>query len=264
MARRLCVAERVRIEVLSGQGLGDGEIAGRLGRDRSTVWRERRRCGSGTYRALRAEADARARAARPRVSKLAGDGALCGRVQQRLDERLSPHAVSAELRSEGFRVCAETIYRACYRDSPAGGLKPGTWAKLGCARRRRKPRGRAEQAKRPVLGDYKPIAERPAAVEDRRVPGHWEGDLVIGKNNRTAIATLVEPTSRHTLVVGLAKPIGHLRPPQHHAPQTPPLALSPNHLHSTLSRPPIEPAMASSPSPSTPLGLFLARIVDGR
>ena len=203
MARRLGAGERARIEVLSREGLGDAEIAERLGRSRATVWRERRRCAPGSYRAGRAQAGADARAQRPRASKLAADAVLGRLVQDRLDERLSPHAISAELAELGYRVCAETIYRACYDHTAASGLRPGTWAKLPRARRRRKPRGRCEQAKRSALGDYRPIADRPRAAEGREEPGHWEGDLVIGKANQTAVATLTERSSRHTLVVGL-------------------------------------------------------------
>ena len=203
MARRVCSEERVWIEVLSAEGLSDAEIAARLGRDRATVWREKRRCGVGGYCARRAQADADGRARRPRLWRLAADAELRLEVQERLDERLSPHAVSAELARCGLKVCAETIYRGCYGSAGRGGLRAGTWKKLPRARPRRKPRGRCEQAKRSVLGDYRPIADRPAAAADRREPGHWEGDLIIGKHNRTAVATLVERSSRHTLVVGL-------------------------------------------------------------
>jgi IS30 family transposase len=185
------------------QGLSDAEIAARLGRDRATVWREKKRCAPGGYFARWAQADAGVRAKRPRALKLAADAGLCRQVQERLDERLSPHAVSAELAQSGLKVCAETIYRGCYNPARRAGLKPGTWTKLPRARRRRKPRGRSKQAKRSVLGDYKPIADRPAAAEDRQEPGHWEGDLIIGKNNQTAVATLVERSSRHTLVIPL-------------------------------------------------------------
>ncbi len=203
MARRLDAGERARIEVLSEAGLGDGEIAERLGRSRATIWREKRRGAPGAYRAGGAQAAAEGRARRPRPSKLASDEVLGREVQERLKERLSPHAIAAELRDLGHRVCAETIYRACYANCGQSGLAAGTWAGLPRARRRRKPRRRCEQAKRSALGDYKPIADRPAQADSRAEPGHWEGDLIIGKANKTAVATLVERSSRHTLVVGL-------------------------------------------------------------
>ncbi len=159
--------------------------------------------GEEALRARRAQAGADARAKRPRPWRLAADAELRLEVQERLDERLSPHAVSAELALCGLKVCAETIYRGCYDASRRSGLRAGAWKKLPRARPRRKPRGRPEQAKRSALGDYKPIAERPAEADNRKESGHWEGDLVIGKHNRTAVATLVERSSRHTLVAAL-------------------------------------------------------------
>ena len=203
MARRLDAGERARIEVLSEEGLGDGEIAERLGRSRAAIWREGKRCGPGAYCAEAAQASADAAASRPRLARLASDAELGRLVQGRLKERLSPHAVSAELRALGCKVCAETIYRACYANCGHCGLAPGSWADLPRARRRRKPRGRCERAKRSALGDYKPIAGRPRSAEDRAEPGHWEGDLIIGENNKTAAATLVERSSRHTLLAAL-------------------------------------------------------------
>ena len=207
MARRLDAGERARIEVLSKEGFGDGEIAVRLGRSRAAIWREKKRCGPGAYCAVGAQARADAAAGRPRRSKLASDAGLARLVQDRLKERLSPHAISAELRELGYKVCAETIYRACYANCGRSGLAAGTWAELPRSRRRRKPRGRCEQAKRSPLGDYRPIADRPAEADHRQEPGHWEGDLIIGKANKTAVATLVERSSRHTLLAAL--PDGH-------------------------------------------------------
>ena len=204
MARRLCLDERARIEAMSHAGFCSAEIAQRLGRHRSTIRRELARGGGAhRYRAVVAQRSADAGAARPKPCKLARDAQLASAVQERLAQRWSPHAISADLRAQGLEVCAETIYRACCSNSASAGLEPGSWAKLPRARRRRKPRGRCEQAKRSPLGDYRPIADRPASAESREEPGHWEGDLVIGKANRSAVATLVERSSRHTLVAAL-------------------------------------------------------------
>ena len=115
----------------------------------------------------------------------------------------SPQAISADLGALGLRVCSETIYRACYDRTGRRGLPPKSWQLLPRRRRRRKPRGRTEQAKRSALGEFRPLAGRPAKADTRAEPGHWEGDLIIGKANRTAVATLVERASRHTLVVPL-------------------------------------------------------------
>ena len=203
MARRLCFEGRVRVEEMTGAGCSASEAARRQGRHPTTVQRELRRGGPGAYRARAAQAGADARGRRPKVPKLVADAVLAGAVQRRLGQRWSPHAISADLGAVGMRVCAETIYRGCYGSAGRSGLKPGSWKKLPRRHRRRKPRSRSEQAKRSALGDYRPIADRPAAADDRSEAGHWEGDLVVGRANQTAVATLVERTSRHTLVVPL-------------------------------------------------------------
>ena len=211
MARRLCLDERARIEAMAQAGFGAGEIAVRLGRHRSTVHREVARGGGPQqYGAGDAQQSADGRARRPRAGKLACDAELAAAVCERLAQRWSPHAISADLGALGLRVCAETIYRACYDRHSRRGLPPNSWQLLPRQHRRRKPRGRLEQAKRSVLGEFRPLAERPAKADTRAEPGHWEGDLVIGKANRTAVATLVERASRHTLVVRL--PDGYSAP----------------------------------------------------
>ena len=204
MARRLCLDERARIEAMAQAGLGAARIARCLGRHRSTVQRELARGGGPQeYRAGFAQQAAGARARRPRAPKLARDRVLAAAVAERLAQRWSPHAISADLGVRGLGVCAETVYRACYDHTGRSGLKPGSWNKLPRQRRRRKPRGRCEQAKRSPLGEFRPIADRPAEAAGRSEPGHWEGDLIIGRSNRTAVATLVERASRRTLVVRL-------------------------------------------------------------
>ena len=106
------------------------------------------------------------------------------------------------LRAAGRTVSAETIYRAAYDHSGSSGLPEGSWRCLPRRRRHRKPRGRCTTKPSP-LGDFRPVCERPAAAGDRSEPGHWEGDLIIGAGNRSAVATLVERLSRQTLTVAL-------------------------------------------------------------
>ena len=179
-----------------------------LGRHRSTIYRELGRCGGvgGVYDAEAAQAHARQRARRPGALKLEADLPLAGAVRRRLARRWSPHAISADLAGAGRGVCAETIYRAAYSGCALG---EGAWKDLPRRRRRRKPRGRRSEKASP-LGSYRPLSERPAAAEDRSEPGHWEGDLIVGAANNSAAATLVERTSRHTLVVPL--PGGYTAP----------------------------------------------------
>ena len=233
MARRLCFEERVRIEAMAQAGVGAAEAARRLGRHLVTVQRElRRNGGPGGYDAEAAQAGSCARAARPKAPKLAQDAELAAAVCERLAQRWSPPPISADLRTLGLRVCAETIYRACYDCTGRRGLAARSWAHLPRQQRRRKPRGRTEQAKRSALGEFRPLAERPAKADTRAEPGHWEGDLIIGKANRTAVATLVERTSRHTLVVPL--PGGYSAPATARAVSAA-LARQPSHMVKTLT-----------------------------
>ena len=114
-------------------------------------------------------------------------------------------------------VCAETIYRACYANDARSGLAAGTWAKLPRRARRRRPRSVAQAQKPSPLGEYRPIADRPDDVEDRIEPGHWEGDLIVGKANLTAAVTLAERTSRYTVTAALPDGYGAPQPspPRH-------------------------------------------------
>ena len=233
MARRLCFEERVRIEAMAQAGVGAAEAARRLGRHPVTVQRELgRNGGPGGYGAEAAQAGSCARAARPKAPKLARDAELAAAVCERLAQRWSPPPISADLGALGLRVCAETIYRACYDRHSRRGLPPNSWQLLPRQHRRRKPRGRTEQAKRSALGEFRPLAERPGEAASRAEPGHWEGDLIIGKANRTAVATLVERTSRHTLVVPL--PGGYSAPATARA-VTEALARQPAHMVKTLT-----------------------------
>ena len=230
MAARLSATERVRIEALRSEGMRCEDIAERLGRHPSTVWREldRGRGRDGVYQASQAQQAAQARARRPRDSKLEADEGLAARVCRGLRRGWSPHAISADLADTGRRVCAETIYRAAYSGR---GLGRDAWKDLPRRRRRRRPRISHAQKASP-LGSFRPLRERPAAAADRSEPGHWEGDLIVGEQNRTAAATLVERVSRHTLVVPL--PQGY-RAPQVARAVTAALARQPAHLVRTLT-----------------------------
>ena len=202
MAQRLSLDERARVEAMITAGVSVAEAARRLERDPSTIHRELARNRDGAYDAEAAQAAAAARARRPKTPKLAADAALAATVGALLAHRMSPHAISALVAGEGASIAAETIYRACYDHSGRRGLPEGSWRLLPRRCRRRKPQGRHARKPSP-LGVFRPICERPAAVEDRSEAGHWEGDLIIGKNNRSAAVTLTERVSRQTLVAAL-------------------------------------------------------------
>ena len=170
MAQRLSSEERALIEAMAAAGVGVEETARRLGRHRSTVYRELGRgSGSGGYDAQAAQTAADRRARRPKTPVLAADPVLAAATLSRLRDRWSPHAASAELRAEGLSVSAETIYRACYDPTGRRGLPEGCWRLLPRRCRRRKPRGRHTRKPSP-LGDFRPIADRPAAAARRLCP----------------------------------------------------------------------------------------------
>ena len=188
------------------------EIARELGRPASTVSREvaRNSSGSGSYRATAAQHRAEVRARRPKEAKLAGSGELRGWVQDKLRKRWSPEQVSARLAAEfpdrpEMRVSHETIYQALYVQG-RGALRRELAASLRTGRALRKPR-RKEGERRGRIKDMVNISERPAEAADRAVPGHWEGDLLMGAAGKSAAGTLVERTTRFTMLVPL--PGGH-------------------------------------------------------
>jgi IS30 family transposase len=209
--RYLSVAEREEIAV----GVAAGEplrvIAARLGRAASTVSREVRRNGTRRgYRAVAAQAQAEFRARRPKTARLAGNPRLRGWVQDRLEERWSPEQISAMLKAEfpdepEMRVSHETIYQAIYVQG-RGALRRELAACLRTGRALRRPRRKAG-VRRGRIPDMVMISERPAEADDRAVPGHWEGDLIMGARNASAIGTLVERSTRFVLLLHL--PHGH-------------------------------------------------------
>jgi IS30 family transposase len=208
--RYLSLAEREEIALGRARGESCRVIAARLGRPVSTVSREIGRNGCrGVYRAVAAQAQAEARAARPKTARLAGNARLREWVQARLKERWSPEQISVMLRAEfgddpEMRVSHETIYQAIYVQG-RGALRRELAACLRTGRALRKPRRRADE-RRGRIKDMVNISGRPAEAEDRAVPGHWEGDLIIGTRG-SAIGTLVERSTRFVLLLHL--PSGH-------------------------------------------------------
>ena len=210
---RLCLEEREAIGLGIARCESFAQIARRLGRPTSTVSREvKRNGGCDRYRAIAAERQARWARKRPRSRKLRRFPALAARVSAGLERRWSPLQIAIRLRREfphdpDARVSHETIYKALYCQG-RGGLRKELISALRSGRAQRMSRSRLEKARRDHrLGEFVPISERPAEVADRAVPGHWEGDLLMGAFNRTAIVTLVERSTRYTLLGHL--PDGH-------------------------------------------------------
>jgi transposase, IS30 family len=203
---RLRGAEREEVS----RGLRAGEsvrgIARRLGRAPSTVSREIRRNGGRVeYRAWNAQAAARVRERRPRPTRLARSPRLRAEVERMLLLRWSPVQISRRLRlehpaDEEMRVSHETIYRALYIQG-RGELRRELVACLRTGRARR--RAQAELEDRGRMAGMVLISERPAEIADRAVPGHWEGDLILGRNGKSATATLVERRTRYVLLAAL-------------------------------------------------------------
>ena len=206
--RCLTFAEREEIAVGRAAGESMRAIAGRLGRSPSTISRElARNAGrAGGYRASAAHALAYERAGRPKPAKLATNLKLRRQVEEDLCRRYSPEQIVGRLRRHfpddpEMRVSPETIYQSLYVQS-RGALRRDLTKCLRTGRALRRP-GRQANKRRNQIPDMINITERPAEADDRAVPGHWEGDLIIGKNNRTAIGTLVERTTGYTMLVHL-------------------------------------------------------------
>jgi IS30 family transposase len=184
-------------------------IAADLGRSKSTIWREARRGGGWQqYRAHQGQAAAeyQARTAHRRPQLLPAQPPLLALVQQGLKRRWSPQQIQHWLRQEHPTlppVSHETIYRYLYA-LPRGALRRELIAHLRQGRLLRRAKHQTPDG-RGQIADRTPLAERPAEVEDRAVPGHWEGDLILGAGNRSAIGTLVERSSRLVLLVHLPK-----------------------------------------------------------
>jgi transposase, IS30 family len=202
---RLTLADREEISIGLRAGESFTAIAARLQRAVSTVSREvAANGGRGQYRAWRAHQRAGAQARRPKACKLACPQ-LAAQVTGWLQQWWSPVQICQRLRIEYpgdpmMRVSHETIYQALYVQG-RGELRRELARCLRTGRARRRPRGRGENTGR--IKDMVMISQRPAEAADRAVPGHWEGDLIIGKDCRSAVGTLVERTSRYLLLLHL-------------------------------------------------------------
>jgi IS30 family transposase len=206
--RCLTFSEREEIGLARAGGESMRSIARRLGRSPSTISRELARNSdrAGSYRATRAHTLAYVRASRPKPSKLATNLVLRRKVENDLRKRYSPEQIVGRLRHEfphdqEMRVSHETIYQSLYVQS-RGALRRDLTKCLRTGRALRRPCRQANQ-RRNRIPDMINISQRPAEADDRAVPGHWEGDLIIGKGNQTAIGTLVERTTGYTMLVHL-------------------------------------------------------------
>lgn len=185
------------------------EVARRLGRPPSTICREvHRNGGRSEYSAWRAHRVAGERARRPKPMKLVADLELAAVVAEGLRRCWSPQQIAGRLRREHagdprWWVSHETIYRSLYLQG-RGGLERELLEALRSGRTRRRPKGHNPHKNRGGIKDMVMISDRPAEVEDRAVPGHWEGDLIIGtREGSSQIGTLLERSSRFLMLVHL-------------------------------------------------------------
>jgi IS30 family transposase len=201
---RLSMSEREEIRAGVERGETFTAIACSINRAVSTVSREvAANGGRDGYRAWQAHRDAGRQARRPKNPKLVGR--LAAVVTEWLEEWWSPEEIARRLRLEFpddpmMWVSHETIYQSLFVQG-RGELRRELHRCLRSGRAQRRPRSRLER--RGHIPDMVMISERPAEVEDRAVPGHWEGDLIIGQNNRSAVGTLVERTSRFLVLLHL-------------------------------------------------------------
>ena len=193
--------EEIRVAIVEDPGVAFAVIAARISRDRSTVSREvSRNGGRNGYCATRAQQRSDRQRCRPRECRLVADLELRSTVTADLAVGFSPVAIAVRLaQADGPRVCAETIYQAVY------GQRLDVHARecLRSRRPRRRRRSRHEPARQHPLAGAPSIHERPATVEPRVQPGHWEGDLIIGARNQSAMITLIERVTRITFLAEL-------------------------------------------------------------
>jgi IS30 family transposase len=210
-ARFLSVEERIKIADLRRAGGTMRSIGAQLGRSPATISRELHRnrdTGSGEYRPHGAQQKAQARRPRPKRGKLAKDPVLRRYVQTCLEKRWSPEQISHQLPGQfpgqpERHVVHETIYQALYVQG-RGELRRELTKALRTGRARRKPHRKADSRRADSFTDsMMMITDRPAEADDRAVAGHWEGDLITGEYNGSAIGTLVERTTRFVMLLHL-------------------------------------------------------------
>lgn len=217
--RHITLEDRTMIQTQLQQGFKPGAIAVSLNRPRSCITRELARNGwkaassprpvgrpavAGGYSASRAHLRAHRLLVKPRVErKLVAGNALWGKVSDGLQQGLSPEQVAGTLKrmSEPVSLCHETIYQAIYA-MPKGELRTETIALLRQGHNKRRPRTRGED-RRGQIPNMTSIDLRPSDIEERLVPGHWEGDHIKGAGNRSQVGTLVERKSRYVALVKL-------------------------------------------------------------
>ncbi len=221
--RYLSMSEREEIFAGVERGESIRRIAKAVGRDPSTVLRElrhnmrhqlyrsrspfsQRRTLAWNYRPSVAQERAKRLASRPKTAKLANNAVLREVVQAKLVKKLSPEQISRQLRKQfpddpEMQVSHETIYQSIYVQG-RGALRRELAVCLRTGRALRRPH-RKGQERRGRIPNMINISERPAEVEDRAVPGHWEGDLIVGKYGRSAIGTLVERKTRYLILLHL-------------------------------------------------------------
>lgn len=190
------------------QRLSYARIGQLIGRHKSVVCREvaRNRGPDGSYHGPVAHRAAHERRRRPKEFRLVANPGLCRRIEAWIDDGWSPGLIARVLREESphmimGRVSHETIYQALYVQT-RGSLRKDLYRQLSTKRPRRKPRAGAGRSKGPYREAFT-ISQRPPEVADRAVPGHWEGDLVMGIAGGVAVGTLVERSTRFTMLLHL-------------------------------------------------------------
>nr|WP_269453425.1 IS30 family transposase [Microbacterium testaceum] len=207
--RALTLEERVEIQAGVRAGERQRAIAERIGRDQSVVSRElaRHRGADGSYRAVMAQYAAQRDRRRVKPFKLDTNRQLAAQVEEWIDEGWSPRLIAQVLErdhpdDQTWRVSHETIYQALYVQG-RGQLRQDLARQLSTGRVSRKSRASAARRSPSPFKEALVISERPAQVQDRAVPGHWEGDLILGAGGVSAIGTLVERSTRFAILLHL-------------------------------------------------------------